>query len=1192
MHELNQLIEKFDRNLTQYKSTSYDEANVRVDFIDKFFTILGWDVSNENGYSENYREVVREAKVITLGKPKNPDYSFRIGGIRKFFVEAKKPSIDIKQAKSPAFQIRRYAYTANLPLSILTNFQEFAVYDTRIKPAEKDDASVGRIFYCRYGDYEKEWDYLKGTFSQDAILTGSFDKYVSDKKRQKGTSTVDKEFLKTIDKWRVELAKAIARNNASLQTYDINYAVQKLIDRIIFLRFAEDHNIEEYGSIKKFLETKEQIYSQLDTFFKRADAKYNSSLFKPEDFISHLVIPDKILHSIISELYYPKCPYEFSVMPIEILGSIYEKFLGKTIRLTASHQAKVEEKPEVRKAGGVYYTPQYIVDYIVENTVGKKLKGRIASDFDSAAKIAGMVEKKVNDVHYLRVLDPACGSGSFLVRAYDYLLRWYLDQYTKAKSVNKNLKEHRIYQINNDQDYQLSIRSKQDILTRHIYGVDIDRQAVEVTRLSLLLKLMEGESQQTSAGFLRFDQARLLPDLSQNIKCGNSLIGSDFYEGKNLSLFDTSEKMKVNAFDWDGPDGFPEIMKYKEVEQDWETYHLTWVTHGSRISEKMIKYGTVLKNPVSLSIKSRQIIADALAEKIKAEKYRVLACNVLADHVHCVLVCIKEDISNIVQNLKGFSAHTHNRLLQLSVVGDGEQVKLWAKGSHQQELKDEKHVHNVIEYVWYNHQKHDIAEIDNRKLKQSVVSYEQAYKPAEQAGGFDCVIGNPPYARIQSLQESQPNSVTAYKEKYKSASVGNFDIYVLFNERGYKLLQENGVLGFIQPHKFMHADFGVGIRNFVSQKNGLQKMVHFGAEQIFSDATTYTCLLFLAKGNCKNFHFVKINENPIHHLSTAKGFLLKQPAENSKWHFMEPAKEKILQKLYSQPKRLGDMVRKIFQGIPTGSDKIYVLEIIKNNKNLITCFSKALDKEIKIETDLIKPFLMGKDVKRYQEPQPKNVVIFPYQLREDGANLMSLEYIKKNFPRGWEYLMENKKALGERENGRFKSTWWQFSRPQNLNEFATTKLMTPEIASSPKMTFDSLGTMYHTTKVYSFSFIDNKNLKYYLGVLNSPVLWFFLSSTGYILRGGFYTFKTEYLKPFPIPNLDLSNPAQKSQHDQMVSLVDQMLDTQKNLHKATSPVTKKQYQQDTEILDKQIDQLVYQLYKLTPEEIKIVEGDG
>ena len=441
MEKLRPLIENFDRNLRQYKSSSYGEAKVRVDFIDKFFEALGWDVRNREGYSEDYREVVREDKVIIAGKPKAPDYSFRIGGVRKFFVEAKKPSVDIRHAQSPAFQIRRYAYTAKLPLSILTDFEEFAVYDTRIKPDQRDEASVGRIFYCKFTDYEKEWDYLNGTFSPKSIQNGSFDEYVSESKNKKGTSEVDKEFLNTIDGWRVELAKTIAKNNKDLETYDINYAVQKIIDRIIFLRFAEDQNIEEYGSLKKFLETKEKVYPELDVFFRKADAKYNSSLFKPEGYISNLNIEDKTLHSIIRGLYYPKCPYEFSVLPIEILGSIYEKFLGKTIRLTASHQAKVEEKAEVRKAGGVYYTPQYIVDYIVENTVGEKLKGKSPADFAAPrqGKKTGGTVKQLNGIQSLNILDPACGSGSFLVRAYDYLLKWYLKEYTKKQSLNKNI---------------------------------------------------------------------------------------------------------------------------------------------------------------------------------------------------------------------------------------------------------------------------------------------------------------------------------------------------------------------------------------------------------------------------------------------------------------------------------------------------------------------------------------------------------------------------------------------------------------------------------------------------------------------------------------------------------------------------------------------------------------------------------
>ncbi|MCK4665200.1 restriction endonuclease subunit R, partial [Candidatus Dependentiae bacterium] len=224
---LQELVNLFQTNIKQYKSTQYDESNTRVDFIDKFFELLAWDVRNTAGYSEDYRDVVREDKVIIQGKPKAPDYSFRIGGVRKFFVEAKKPSVNIKQDIGPAFQLRRYGYTAKVPLSILTDFEEFAVYDTRIKPSHKDKASVARIFYCTYDEYQKEWDFINGAFSKEAILKGSFDRYIVDKKRKKGTSEVDKEFLKLIEDWRSRLARVIALRNQDVSIYELNYAVQK-----------------------------------------------------------------------------------------------------------------------------------------------------------------------------------------------------------------------------------------------------------------------------------------------------------------------------------------------------------------------------------------------------------------------------------------------------------------------------------------------------------------------------------------------------------------------------------------------------------------------------------------------------------------------------------------------------------------------------------------------------------------------------------------------------------------------------------------------------------------------------------------------------------------------------------------------------------------------------------------------------
>ena len=541
--KLTQLTDLFKRNRKQYNTSAYDEANTRTDFIDKFFELLGWDIRNEQGYSEQYREVVREDKVRINEKVKAPDYAFRIGGVRKFFVEAKKPSVNIKDELEPAFQVRRYGYTAKLPLCILTDFEEFAVYDTRIKPSPSDKPSTARIFYCTFDEYHKHFDFIFNTFSKEAILKGSFDTYIQENKNKKGTSEVDKELLKLIEGWRTDIAKNIALRNPSLNIYHLNTAVQKIIDRIIFLRIAEDKEMEEYGLLQKITESG-TVYQKLQSIFDGANKKYNSGLFKPHDWLRSLIIDDAILSSIINGLYYPECPYEFSILPVEILGNIYEQFLGKIIKfrnVKGGHTALIEEKPEVKKAGGVYYTPQYIVRYIVENTLGVKIKGQ-----------------SPDAITQLKVVDPACGSGSFLVEAYQQLLNYHLDYYSSEKERKQALKNSLIYETGKNV-YKLTIEEKQRILLNNIYGVDIDGQAVEVTKLSLYLKLLENEGSETKdrGQLFNFSDIKLLPSLDSNIKCGNSLVGSDYYNEKDVSLFDDEAMRKINTFDWDKE--FPEV---------------------------------------------------------------------------------------------------------------------------------------------------------------------------------------------------------------------------------------------------------------------------------------------------------------------------------------------------------------------------------------------------------------------------------------------------------------------------------------------------------------------------------------------------------------------------------------------------------------------------------------------------------
>lgn len=541
------LAEKFDRHRESYESAAYNETQLRREFLDPFFEALGWDVQNKDGVAEAYKDVIHEDAIKVGGFTKAPDYCFRIGGTRKFFVEAKKPAKKLKDDAEAAFQLRRYAWSAKLPLSILTDFQEFAVYDCRLKPSPKDKASVGRVLYFTHADYEAKWEEITGIFSREAVLKGAFDKFGEGKRPRRGTAAVDEAFLKEIEGWREALAKNIAVRNGKLDVREINFAVQKVIDRIIFLRICEDRGIEPYGRLQALLNGR-NAYARLVELFEQADDRYNSGLFqfreekgraeRPDQLTPRLKVDDDILQGILDDLYYPKSPYEFSVLSADILGQVHEQFLGKVIRLTAGHHVKVEEKPEVRKAGGVYYTPTYVVEYVVKQTVGKLLEGK--------------TPKQAAD---LKVLDPACGSGSFLIGAYQHLLDWHRDWYVKD-GVEKHRKV--LYQGFGG-EWRLTTKERTRILLNNIYGVDIDPQAVEVTKLSLLLKLLEGGSPDVLQREFWATHERVLPDLGQNIRCGNSLIGPDYYRTRQLDLLDDQERYRVNPLDWEA--AFPRVLK-------------------------------------------------------------------------------------------------------------------------------------------------------------------------------------------------------------------------------------------------------------------------------------------------------------------------------------------------------------------------------------------------------------------------------------------------------------------------------------------------------------------------------------------------------------------------------------------------------------------------------------------------------
>ena len=480
-NKIEKLVRLFEENIN---NPDMDETMIRRQFVTPLFIAFGWDVYNQELRPLNERLVYEEERISIGEHKKRPDYSFfDTSGTKIFYVEAKKPKVKLQTAIEPAFQVRRYGWTSGLIISVLTNFEEFAIYNTRsIEPFKLDQPTKARIDYFKYTDYVEKFDYFWNIFAFENVINGSITNYAKQKHiisdtPIKGSISVDEAFLRDIESWRTHLAKNIALRNKNITKPELNYAVQKIIDRIIFLRIAEDRDIQPFGS----LQTAATNYETLAKLFQDADKKYNSELFHytdkkkrgiPDTLTQSLIIDNRTIQDIINPLY-DGCKYAFDAMPAYILGSVYERFLGKEIELS-NKSVIIAEKPEVRKAGGVYYTPEYIVKYIVENTIPKR-----------------------PDV---KILDPACGSGSFLLVAYQYMLDYY----------QKKKKE------------QLTLSERKEILLEHIFGVDLDEQAVEVTKLSLLLKVLEGATIDDINSLKRGEKA--LPSLHNNIKCGNSLL--------------------------------------------------------------------------------------------------------------------------------------------------------------------------------------------------------------------------------------------------------------------------------------------------------------------------------------------------------------------------------------------------------------------------------------------------------------------------------------------------------------------------------------------------------------------------------------------------------------------------------------------------------------------------------------------
>lgn len=515
--ELQNLVDRFHANINFYKDTknSYNEHSCRIEYIDPLLKVLGWDVANEKGLAPQYREVIAENYSTRTDRP---DYTITLRGVPKFFVEAKKPAVDITREPDPAIQTRKYGWNAKHRLAVLTNFEYLAIYDTCHIAHKDDGCAVARYRLYHYTEYVEKIEEIVGLIARDTVYSGDFDAYLDENFPATGgqTQQVDTMFLSQINEWRVALSNELYAQGSRYASLEVlNDVVQEFINQIVFLRICEDKNLPLYHKLKDTITDSNQMQSKLEELFRSADRRYNSGMFSGEDIIFDLSC--EVIKRMIEDLYYPQSPYLFNIIEPNLLGKIYEIFLTEQLVLLENNTIGLGKKKDCQNRS-VVTTPTEIVKYMVDKTLSKMCEGKTPSE-----------------ILNISVADIACGSGIFLEEAFaylqDYCVQWYISNGQRNHLIETGIDL-----------YKLPLQEKKDILCSCIYGIDIDIHAVEVAKFSLLIKLIEDETAPSVA-----EVVPILPDLSNNIQFGNSLVSQAELIGISGA---NHQVMEIVPFDW------------------------------------------------------------------------------------------------------------------------------------------------------------------------------------------------------------------------------------------------------------------------------------------------------------------------------------------------------------------------------------------------------------------------------------------------------------------------------------------------------------------------------------------------------------------------------------------------------------------------------------------------------------------
>ena len=991
--QVSELVHRYSNDYQQFQRATYNETQVRVDFVNRFFHILGWDVDNEMGLPQHLREVTHEATVVVeedgVHRSKKPDYSFKVGTEVLFFLETKKPSVNITVDSAPAFQLRRYGWSGNLKISVLTNFTDLYIYDCSIRPQEGDSIGVAMIAHYHFDEYVERFEEIYNLLSKEAVLTGTFENRFENIHRAVRGEPFDQYFLSQIKRWRNALGEDVLQNNPDIDNETLNIFVQRILNRTIFLRICEDRCLENYESLRNIT-----TYQELKAMFETADQKYDSGLFELLDE-DRLVVSDRVLIEIFQSLYYPNNSYEFGVIDPYIIGQIYELFLDEKLDVQPDGHIITKEKPEVVDSQGAVNTPKNITDIIVEKTLQPLY-----------------ADKTPNEVVGYRIADICCGAGNFLLSAFEYISNYYIEFY-QSNDLESAVRRGDIYQLPGSTNYHLSYEIKRKILQNNIFGVDIDPLAVEVSKFSLLLKVLEDSSLEELEAYRQHTHNRILPNLDENIKNGNSLVGVSYARFDRAIYTDISLMNKIKMFDW----------------------------HS--------EFGGI---------------------------------------------------------------------------------------------------------------------------------------------GFDAIVGNPPYIRVQNMVKYSPEEYDFYKSGiagFVTAEAETLDKYYLFIEEGISLLNENGMLGYIIPHKFMNIKSGEKLREFLASNRNVQKILHFGTYQVFRNRSTYTCILVLSKQANTEFEIGFVQDWNRFLFSHSVNFV-SYPMEyigGHPWTFLPQGITAHLERMQQSCTALSQLAD-IFVGVQTSADQIYIIHADREDDSFIYSHD-ALNHEFRIEKGIVRKSIYDARLSSYERIVANSYIIFPYKEINGKPVLYTLEEMNEHYPLTLAYLEQHKEKLDKRNvPNRNENNWFAFGRSQSIRRFLSGQhLVWPVLSVSSNYVYDDEMVVFTGGGNGPFYGLEMKSstqesIFYVQAILNHWLMELLVKSKASTFRGDYYSHGKQFIETLPIYRIDFSNPAEVTKHREIVESVQTIMTLKQQLEVAPNVAQRAVIERSITAVNNDLNSAIDALYQV------------